>query len=118
MVTKLVVPPLAPVFASTASCAGKATSSIGPFGFGATGSEGLAPPVRKNEHTMTTHFGPELAKKVCKQHRGTGNCHPKGQPKSEAMDDDELELDVLACINDVASPWDLLATCCCSGNFI
>jgi hypothetical protein len=43
---------------------------------------------------------------------------PKGQPKSDAMGDDELELEALACINAVASPWDILATHHCSRNFV
>jgi hypothetical protein len=58
----------------------------------------------KNQHTVTAHFGPEFAKKVRKQHRGTGNCQPNGKPKSDVMDEDDLERDILACINDVASP--------------
>jgi hypothetical protein len=58
----------------------------------------------KNEHIMNACFGPELAKKVRKEHSGTGNCRPKGQPKSGTVGDDGLEMEVLACINDIASP--------------
>jgi hypothetical protein len=43
----------------------------------------------------------------------------KGQPKSDAMDDDELEMEVLVCTNNgVASPWGILATHHCGRNFI
>jgi hypothetical protein len=58
----------------------------------------------KNPHIMTTHFSPELAKSVGKQHSRTGNCRPNSKPKSNVVDDDDLELHILACINDVALP--------------
>jgi hypothetical protein len=55
----------------------------------------------KTLHIMNTCFGPELAKKVRKQHSGTGTSRPKGdaKAKSEDMDDDDLEKDILANIN-------------------
>jgi hypothetical protein len=71
----------------------------------------------KGEHAMAAHFGPELAKKVRKERSGTGNCCLEGQPKSDVAEDDELELEVLACTSDVASPWDLLATHRCGRSF-
>jgi hypothetical protein len=53
---------------------------------------------------MTTCFGPELANKVHKQHSGTGTCGPNGKPRSEVVDDDDLEQDILAHINGDAPP--------------
>jgi hypothetical protein len=35
----------------------------------------------ENLHIMNACFGPELAKKVQKQHNGTGTSHPKGNAK-------------------------------------
>jgi hypothetical protein len=67
----------------------------------------------KSKHTTITCFGPELAKKVHKDRSGTGNCRPKGQPKSNVMDDNELELEILA----RASSQDALATHRCGRNF-
>jgi hypothetical protein len=72
----------------------------------------------KSKHVMAACFGPELAKKVCEECSRAGNCRPKGQPKSDAMGDDELELEVLACTNDVASPWGILVMHHCGRNFI
>jgi hypothetical protein len=53
---------------------------------------------------------PNLPRRFAKNKAALEAAAQKGNPKATL-------LGILACINDIASPWDLLATCCCGRSF-